>query len=269
MKERGKYEGQTRRDFLKTTAYGAGVYAGIGTGVGAAYNWIRDLTRKGTKEVGNALVNVDEKVQESIERGNKVIEPVYNAEKALADFQRKLLGRTPEDQAEWRNKKGIKHPSDYVPENKKEEISRRGFFKTLLGVANQYPIPTGSIAGATYGAGKTALKERSSYVQKRETARLKDTVEYQGKKIEELEKAIKKRGNQEGDLENKINTTNLIILPIIILTLISSIGLSISKITGFSIIGTSSAGNTKAIIFLLIIGTILLTVYFKNKKNIN
>lgn len=54
------------------------------------------------------------------------------------------------------------------------KMTRRGLLKYLAGQAHEHPVTAGTIAGATYGAGKYSLRHLSTYLTKREVAKLKD-----------------------------------------------------------------------------------------------
>jgi hypothetical protein len=257
MSKEDKRRKYTRREFLKRSgklAGGAALYGAGGWLAGKAYQTARDFIRKYTPEVGNKLSELDNKT-DSLKKYDprKVAKKV---EEARGNFWRKIFGRSKEDQAEWREEKGIEHPKGYKPDTtkdttqKEEKISRRGFFKKVLGYAHKHPKTAGTTAGVVYGGAKTYLNGRKPYKTKKEIAELKDEIQEIKEKLEDkeqgdLEKKVQENGNGDDPTLLALGIAGLIVF--IILGTMSLTGFAISNnVTNFSI------NATIFVIFLII-----------------
>lgn len=262
----------TRREFLKSGAKvggAAAVYGVVGGFLGKGYETIRDSLYDAVQKTGNKLVELDEKV-EKMGKYNPV-RVTKKVEEARGGFWRKILGRTEQDQQEWRDKYGIKNPKtekDYEnPEDsnkptplygkqaEQEEITRRGFFRTILGYAHQHPVGIGIAAGAAYGAGKSAYRQKGKIKDKIEIAKLKDKVNYLEERMNPEESEVAR-----GGLEKTLTIIGIIGLFI-------SIFFSLSNITGLAIFDMSMQKTKISSITILIISLILIIagkIKFKN-----
>lgn len=261
----------TRREFLKSGARvggSAAVYGAVGGFLGKGYETIRDAFYGMTQKTGNKLGELDKKVEEMGKYNPAKV--AKKVEETRGSFWRKIFGRTEEDQAKWRDKYGIKNPREdyeapkdsnepnqpYKSQTKQEEISRRGFLKTILGYAQRHPVGAGIAAGAAYGAGKSAYRQHGSVKDKIEIARLKGRVDY----LEERTNPAESGRIKESGLEKTFTIIGII-------GLIISIFFSLSNITGLAVLSMGAQKTQISSIIILIISFMLIIVgkiKFKN-----
>lgn len=271
-RKRGAHERKyARREVLKGAAR-TGVYAGVGAGAGAVYRagrdflrFIGDKIRAVERVTGNALYDIDneydarvsrlEKSKNPVVRGaGKTAKGVKKAEGWRARLYRRLAGRSEEDQRKWREDRKIgeyaepprpsttkpttrKKPIQYAAEQESEKTNRRGFFRTILGLAHDHPVAAGATTGATYGAGKSVVKTYADRGKGREIARLRDDNEELRERVSKLEKGGKKK---KEDLEDRVEGPPktgkaVTLIAVGLLGVILSIILSVSKVTGYAV----------------------------------
>jgi len=258
-----------RREFLKTGAKvggSAAVYGTVGGFLGKGYETIRDLYNAVIKKGGTYLSEQETKAEISKEKPNKGLgdrfrELSQRLGRFKYDTQGKVeekvgIGRDEKQKQEWRYNKEIPNPKTGKPEERPIETTRRGFFRTILGYAHQHPVGTGIAAGAAYGAGKSAYRQRRKARDKIEIAELKDKVNYLEDKINPKESEEVK----EAGLEKTLTIIGIIGVFI-------SIFFSLSNITGLAILDMSTQKTKISSIIILIISLILIIVgkiKFKN-----
>ena len=178
----------TRRAVIKTGVRAgiAGItWATIGGALGKAYDIIgeamglvTDTARQGVEITGKKLHEVDRQIKES---ETPVVRDYVRPVKRVEDFRarglRKLFCIKEEGVEENRESLGIPHSEEYHPKVEEQqsgkEVSRRGFFRSILSLVHNHPICAGIISGGSYWVGKSVLGAGPNLT----IARLRDQID--------------------------------------------------------------------------------------------
>lgn len=224
-----KYKKSTRREFLKLGLRAAGrgtAYAIGGNIAGRVYRGGRDATRYVAEPVTNTYDAVKKKTNE---------------------FFNKLQG---------------KNEGEEKPEKKEpEEVSRRGFFGSLFNYFHEHPVLTGTSFGATYGTGKSLVKNLENYKTKIEKAKSEDAINTLTNEVRDLKKII--MGQKIKGLEDRMGGGTLLVVGFSIL--IVSIILNSWDLTGYTILGYKK-GIFSVDVFLFVISLIFIFIGFKRNN---
>lgn len=240
-KEEGSRDerGISRREFLGKTVRGTGAavsataYAGVGGFLGTVYGGLRDFLNylargfeKLERDTGNALYSMDQKYDRKIAEMKKSDNPAVKAAgetggavKGAEDWRQNMwgniFGRTKEDQRKYREEKKVgeyqqpekpktEYPASQPDEKKSDDMTRRGFFASLLGLANENPATTGMIVGGAYGAKKAYSNLQKSAVA-RDTRGLRKEVRGLRRELDELRPEKDKPHEKPRDLGDKMD----------------------------------------------------------------
>ncbi|MBR9705779.1 hypothetical protein GOV14_01970 [Candidatus Pacearchaeota archaeon] len=263
----------TRREFLKGAYRGAqaaaytAAGAAVGGFVGKGYEVGRDTYDKtfkalnnGVKATGDGLSHLQDKV-EGMSPANPVRVSKKVEDQRVALYKR-LFRRDKNDQASWNEKKDITTPKEIQPEYQPKdpntpaaqgsEMTRRGFFKELLHIANKHPVAT----GATIGGGAGAYKANKA----QQEGRYKDKVNQQGEQIEQMNQKVNALESRLAETERPASRTKKTLLLIGILGIFISILLSVTDLTGHSILQGDAKINTfGAVTFIISLIVVLIS----------
>lgn len=234
-----KYKKSTRREFLKYGARAVGrgaAYGAMGRIVGTGYEIGKNNVAKYvTEPVGDAYGFVKEKASD------------------VVDY--------------------IQGKNEVKPKSKKkepEEVSRRGFFGSLFNYFHKHPVLTGTAFGATYGTGKSVLKNYENYKnklriagEKLDRAKSQESIEKLTREIQDLKRLILEQKGEGKSLEQRTGGGTLLVIGFSIL--IVSIILNSWDLTGYAILGYKK-GIFSVDVFLFIISLIFIFIGFKRNN---
>ena len=253
----------TRRKALSKGWYltkiaGGGILGGVvGNVVGRIYQTERDAVRN--------IINYSEDKREKVEK-------FYDKQKSSAKNVYEFL----REKVQGENYQPPKKTRRLPEKNPQQRTTRRGFLSKLALGIHEHPIPSLTIIGTTYGAGKMTLRGYENYRRKMweledklEKAEDRNEIIKLRKEIEELKQLIEQNYSQQSKLEKKADQNDE---PHFNQTLLTSggVGLVVSMIlisirmTGYSISKTISNNPIiPAIIF--IVSLILILIGLKRK----
>jgi len=253
MKKRGKSSSNPdkaseprlyrRRDFI-----GAGLTVGIGAAIGSAlgrgYEIARDKYRTTVRKYVNIGAAQDRYVEAMASSTNpvervvgKTAEAIEEPWKARADIYNKVFKRNKVDQAQFRQKYKTEEPTtakadltakaEQRTKDEKGYTTRRGFLRSLLGLADRYPTSSGAVTGGVLGGAKAGINLAMKYPDRKEVRDLrKDLTDLKESRLETYAKKT-----PGGDYH-----PNTITLILGLSGLIASVLFSARNLTGLAIV---------------------------------